>query len=55
MTFNIHTSVTEEFDILFKVPVTVCCDSQAFIGSKGEKPKLAANLGMFGFHLGPNN
>lgn len=27
----------------------------AFTGSKGEKPRLAANLGILGFHLGPNN
>ena len=27
----------------------------ALIGSNGVKPRFAANLGTFGFHLGPNN
>lgn len=32
-----------------------CGGSVALIGSNGVKPRFAANLGIFGFHLGPNS
>lgn len=32
-----------------------CVSAVALIGSNGVKPRLAANLGTFGFHLGPNS
>lgn len=50
------TSEAARLCTLLELDAVPCCESAvAFTGSKGEKPKLAANLGMFGFHLGPNN